>query len=85
MLLRLFKLAFGSVTLFAENEPVLQPHLNTIITSAMKHATEVKDSTNYFVLLRALFRSIGGGKFDLFFKEFLPLLPGTIGSTAHTF
>ena len=42
----------------------------------MKYATEVKDGMNYFVLLRALFRSIGGGKFDLFFKEFLPLLPG---------
>ena len=42
VLLRLFKLVFGSVTLFAENEPVLQPHLATIISSAMKHATEVK-------------------------------------------
>ena len=78
VLLRLFKLVFGSVTIFAENEPVLQPHLATIITSAMKHATEVKDSTNYFVLLRALFRSIGGGKFDQFFKEFLPLLPALL-------
>lgn len=75
MLLKLFKLVFGSVTLFAENEPVLQPHLSTIIPAAMKHATEVKDSVNYFYLLRALFQSIGGGKFDLFFKEFLPLLP----------
>jgi transformation/transcription domain-associated protein len=78
VLLRLFKLVFGSVTIFAENEPVLQPHLSTIITAAMKHATEVKDSTNYFVLLRALFRSIGGGKFDQFFKEFLPLLPALL-------
>jgi len=78
VLVRLFKLVFGSVTLFAENEPVLQPHLATIITTSMKHATEVKDSINYFVLLRALFRSIGGGKFDLSFKEFLPLLPGLL-------
>jgi hypothetical protein len=42
VLLRLFKLVFGSVTLFAENEAIVQPHLSTIITSAMKHATEVK-------------------------------------------
>lgn len=42
VLLRLFKLAFGSVTLFAENEPVLQPHIANIITTAMKHASEVK-------------------------------------------
>ena len=42
MLLRLFKLVFGSVTLFAENEPVLQPHLALIITSSIKYAGEVK-------------------------------------------
>ena len=76
MLLRLFKLVFGSVSLFAENEPVLQPHLAPIITSSMKFAAEVKDPTNYFQLLRALFRSIGGGKFEFLYKEFLPLLPG---------
>ena len=77
MLLRLFKLVFGSVSLFAENEPVLQPHLAPIITSSMKFAAEVKDPTNYFQLLRALFRSIGGGKFEFLYKEFLPLLPGS--------
>jgi hypothetical protein len=42
VLLRLFKLVFGSVTLFAENEPVLQPHLALIITSSIKYAGEVK-------------------------------------------
>lgn len=42
VLLRLFKLVFGSVTLFADNEPVLQPYLATIITSALKYATETK-------------------------------------------
>jgi transformation/transcription domain-associated protein len=76
VLLRLFKLVFGSVTLFSDNEPVLQPHLATIVTMSLKYAGEVKDSMNYFVLLRALFRSIGG-KFDALYKEFLPLLPGT--------
>jgi hypothetical protein len=30
---------------------------------------------SYFALLRALFRSIGGGKFELLYKEFLPVLP----------
>lgn len=105
VLLRLFKLVFSAIPLFPENESVLQPHLATIITSAMKyhsnffffkyifvsfhlvsnisfmfskHASEVKESLNYFALLRSLFRSIGGGKFDLFMKEFLPLLPGML-------
>eukprot|EP00026_Physarum_polycephalum_P000015 Phypoly_transcript_00015.p1 GENE.Phypoly_transcript_00015~~Phypoly_transcript_00015.p1 ORF type:complete len:3639 (+),score=586.09 Phypoly_transcript_00015:159-11075(+) len=78
VLLRLFKLVFSSIPLFPENESVLQPHLATIVTSAMKYASEVKESVNYFALLRSLFRSIGGGKFDLFMKEFLPLLPGLL-------
>jgi len=39
---RLFKLVFGSVTLFSEqdpsnsNEPILQPHLGTIIKTSLK-------------------------------------------------
>jgi hypothetical protein len=37
VLLRLFKLVFSSIPLFPENETVLQPHLATIVTSAMKY------------------------------------------------
>lgn len=33
---------------------------------------------NYFQLLRALFRSIGGGSHDLLYQEFLPLLPNLL-------
>jgi transformation/transcription domain-associated protein len=37
VLLRLFKLLFGAVTLFPDqNETVLQPHLSTLITRAME-------------------------------------------------
>ena len=31
-------------------------------------ASKVRDPVNYFLLLRALFRSIGGGKFELLYK-----------------
>lgn len=31
-------------------------------------ASKVRDPINYFLLLRALFRSIGGGKFELLYK-----------------
>lgn len=59
----------------------------------MRLASEVKEpQQNYFLLLRALFRSIGGtsldtcslsdglspiqgGKFEILYREFLPLLP----------
>ena len=86
VLLRLFKLVFGSITLFPENEPVLRPHLSTIVVSAMRCASHVPQPLYFFSLLRALFKSIGGGKFEQLYKEFLPLLPtllqGLIGAHA---
>ncbi|XP_038044323.1 transformation/transcription domain-associated protein-like isoform X2 [Patiria miniata] len=74
--LKLFKLVFGSVSLFAaENEQMLKPHLHKIVNRSMELATTAKEPYNYFLLLRALFRSIGGGSHDLLYQEFLPLLP----------
>ncbi len=59
--LRLFKMAFMAVTIFPEeNEVVLQPHLSHLIMESMKLASKADEPTNYFLLLRALFRSIGG-------------------------
>ncbi|PIK62231.1 putative transformation/transcription domain-associated protein [Apostichopus japonicus] len=77
--LKLFKLVFGSVSLFAaENEQMLKPHLHKIVNSSMELATTAKEPYNYFLLLRALFRSIGGGSHDLLYQEFLPLLPNLL-------
>ena len=74
--LKLFKLVFGSVSLFAaENEQMLKPHLHQIVNKSMELAMTAKEPYNYFLLLRALFRSIGGGSHDLLYQEFLPLLP----------
>ncbi|KAK6165821.1 hypothetical protein SNE40_022660 [Patella caerulea] len=77
--LKLFKLVFGSVQLFAaENEQMLKPHLHTIVNRSMELAMSAKEPYNYFLLLRALFRSIGGGSHDLLYQEFLPLLPNLL-------
>ncbi|KAL9705143.1 hypothetical protein quinque_008661 [Culex quinquefasciatus] len=77
--LRLFKLVFGSVSLFAaENEHMLKPHLHSIVNKSMELAMTAKEPYNYFLLLRALFRSIGGGSHDLLYQEFLPLLPNLL-------
>ncbi|XP_046480160.1 transformation/transcription domain-associated protein [Neodiprion pinetum] len=77
--LRLFKLVFGSVSLFpAENEHMLRPHLHQIVNRSMELAMSAKEPYNYFLLLRALFRSIGGGSHDLLYQEFLPLLPNLL-------
>nr|CAD7196479.1 unnamed protein product [Timema douglasi] len=59
--LRMFKLVFGSVSLLPqENEHMLKPHLHQIVNRSMELAMSAKDPYNYFLLLRALFRSIGG-------------------------
>lgn len=44
----------------------------------MSLATTAKEPFNYFLLLRSLFRSIGGGSYDLLYQEFLPLLPNLL-------
>lgn len=56
----------------------LQPHLHTIVNRSMELARTAKEPFNYFLLLRALFRSIGGGSHDLLYQEFLPLLPNLL-------
>lgn len=73
--LRLFKLLFLAVSVYPdENESVLQPHLTEIIMNCLKRHQHTPRSLNYFLLLRSLFRSIGGGRFDALYKEVLPLL-----------
>jgi transformation/transcription domain-associated protein len=75
ILLRLFKLAFMAVTLFAgQNEQVLLPHVVNIVTKSIELSTKAEEPLNYFFLLRSLFRSIGGGKFEQLYKQILPLL-----------
>ena len=75
ILLRLFKLAFMAVTLFSQqNEQVLLPHVTKLITKSIQLSTVAEEPINYFILLRSLFRSIGGGRFEHLYKEILPLL-----------
>ncbi|KJR83245.1 transformation/transcription domain-associated protein [Sporothrix schenckii 1099-18] len=75
VLLRLFKLAFMAVTLFAaQNEQILLPYVVDIISKSVELSTHAQEPMNYFFLLRSLFRSIGGGKFEHLYKQILPLL-----------
>ena len=75
ILLRMFKLSFMAVTLFSHaNEQVLLPHVTKLVTKAIQLSTTADEPMNYFYLLRSLFRSIGGGRFELLYKEILPLL-----------
>ena len=75
ILLRMFKLSFMAVTLFSSaNEQILLPHVTKLVTKSIQLSTTAEEPMNYFYLLRSLFRSIGGGRFELLYKEILPLL-----------
>ena len=75
ILLRLFKLSFMAVTLFSQhNEAVLLPHVNKLVTNSIRLSTTAETPMQYFYLLRSLFRSIGGGRFEHLYHEILPLL-----------
>lgn len=77
-LLRLFKILFASVTLFSDNEPVLHPHLATIVRGCLTHAAAQLEPGNYLQLLRALFKSLSVGKhklqFELLYRDLMPLV-----------
>lgn len=77
--LALFKLVFQSVSVYSENEAVLRPQLQKIITLSLKFAGQSMDWPGFhYVLLRLLFRTISAGKFEQSYKEILPLLPATL-------
>ncbi|KAH9809005.1 hypothetical protein DFH28DRAFT_1037181 [Melampsora americana] len=74
VMVRLFKMCFMAVTLFQENELILQPHLSELIMESLRLASQCNEPGQYYSVLRALFRSIGGGRFEILYKEVLPLL-----------
>lgn len=81
--IRLFKMAFGAVASFPPtNEAILATHLAKLLMDCFPLATTATKPTHYFHLLRALFRAIGGGggRFELLYKEVLPLLPDMLVS-----
>ncbi|KII95163.1 hypothetical protein PLICRDRAFT_693420 [Plicaturopsis crispa FD-325 SS-3] len=81
--IRLFKMAFSAVGLHpVTNEPILAAHLAKLIMDCFPLAAKATKPTNYFHLLRGLFRAIGGGggRFELLYKEVLPLLPEMLES-----
>lgn len=75
VLVRFFKMCFMAVTIYPEaNESTLLPHLTHIIMQSLKLAGQAEQPIHYYNLLRSLFRSIGGGRFETLYREVLPLL-----------
>ncbi|KIY49251.1 hypothetical protein FISHEDRAFT_41474 [Fistulina hepatica ATCC 64428] len=76
--IRLYKMAFGAVALHpTHNEAILASHLSKLLMDCFPLATKAVKPMHYYLLLKALFRAIGGGggRFELLYKEVLPLLP----------
>jgi transformation/transcription domain-associated protein len=79
VVLALFKLVFQSISIFPANETVLRPKLQKIIASSLKFYGEITEwSRFHYILLRALFRTITSGKFELSYEEILPLVPAIL-------
>jgi len=82
--LRLFKMSFLAInTYIATNEVVLVPHLQKLIMNSFSYAAKATDPTIYYQILRALFRSIGGGRFEALYKEVLPILQEMLDTLAY--
>ena len=81
LMITLLRLCFISVTLFPEhNESVLVPHLGELMTSCIKNGAAAKVPTNYYAVLQVLFKNIGVGRFELLYKEVLPLMQNVLES-----
>lgn len=75
-LLRLFKLVFLAVSVYPdENEQMILPYISDIILNCLRLSSQSPNPLNYFLLLKALFRGIAGGRFEHLYKEVLPILP----------
>jgi transformation/transcription domain-associated protein len=75
IILKLFKLVFGSLGSYPLNESFIKPYLKDIIKICLNNSTQNKESTNFFLTLRNIFRTIGTGKFEALSKEFISILP----------
>ncbi|WVR08546.1 hypothetical protein IAU60_005601 [Kwoniella sp. DSM 27419] len=81
--LKMFKISFLAInTYIASNEVVLVPHLQQLIMKSFEYAAKADDPAIYYQILRALFRSIGGGRFEALYKEVLPILQEMLDNLA---
>lgn len=86
VILRLFKLLFLSVSVYPEeNEAFLLPELSELIIACLNLKEISNCPFNFYLLLRSLFRSIGGGRFESLYKEVHILLPTILEKFSSAF
>ncbi|RRT58564.1 hypothetical protein B296_00046496, partial [Ensete ventricosum] len=75
LVLQLFRFLFmAAAKAPADSERILQPHIPVIMDVCMKNATEVEKPLGYMHLLRYMFRSMNGAKFDTLLRDLIPSL-----------
>ncbi|WAR58696.1 hypothetical protein PtB15_10B34 [Puccinia triticina] len=74
VIVKLLKMCFLAVNVFPDVETTLQPHISRLIMDSLRFASFSNEPGQYYSVLRALFRAIGGGRFELLYKEILPLI-----------
>lgn len=81
--LRLYRMAFVAVGLHvATNEAILASHVGKLLMDCFPLAAKATKPTNYYLLLRTLFRAIGvgGGRYQLLYDAVVSLLPEMLES-----
>ena len=74
MVLKLFSLLMHAVSKYSSCEAVLSPHVVPLVESCLKAMKEVDDPSAYVRLMRYLFRALAQAKFDLLYREVVPVL-----------
>lgn len=82
-ILKIFKVSLGIISVHPDNEKVLRPRLCSIIHICLRLASESKYTLNYILVIRTLFRSISGGKFEHAYKEMNVVLPTLLKGFGH--
>lgn len=78
---KLFKIIFSAIGANSANlhgDKMLTSYLPEILKQSTVFVLTAREPLNYFLLLRSLFRSIGGGAQDILYGKFLQLLPNLL-------
>lgn len=78
---KLFKIIFSAIganNSSLHHDKMLTTYLPEILKQSTVMALTAREPLNYFLLLRALFRSIGAGSQDILYGTFLQLLPNLL-------
>ena len=86
-LFALFNLIFSSLNKFPKNEVALRPYLQKLISECLRRSTEgpMYGPGPYMNMLRSLFRTMSGGKFEELVSAFLSVSLNMINHILLTF